>query len=454
MRLYALIVLAACGTDVDPGPDAGPSTTWYQHAGPIVATHCMGCHREGGIAPFSLESYDVAAENAMRMVDAIETGKMPPWGATGSSECSPNRAWKHDPRLSPAELETLRGWIADGLAAGDPVELHPAPDDRLEGVTHALTPIEPFVSSGSIDQFKCVVLDPRIATEMWLTGWEVQPTNPGVVHHVLLFTVDANLMALGYQYDLIGRPIQCDGLPMESTMGAWTPGQNPFRTPDGVAFKVPAGSGIMMQIHYHPGGRINDPDATAINLRLTETAPSRTYEIIAFGNIGGPPILQPGPNDRNNMVEFRIPANVADHTETMVFPIVNAVNPTARTPLFLAQPHMHYIGTRMDVRIHRATPPADEPADECLVGSSWNFDWQRTYEYDTPVDQLPTVGHGDTVEVTCSYDNTIANPFVQRMMLEQGLIAPKDGIAIGEQSTDEMCLGIFGSIRDMTVPPL
>jgi hypothetical protein len=66
--------------DPDPDPDPVPLlTTWYQDVGPIVAEKCMGCHHDGGIAPFSLETYESAATYGMQMLAAVEDGEMPPW---------------------------------------------------------------------------------------------------------------------------------------------------------------------------------------------------------------------------------------------------------------------------------------------------------------------------------------------------------------------------------------
>src|SRR5262249_3349913 len=79
-----LIVTAACGNDVEPpGSDPPPTaqTTWYQNVAPIVATHCMSCHQDGGIAPFSLTTYDTAYIYALQMNDAITQGVMPPFSA-------------------------------------------------------------------------------------------------------------------------------------------------------------------------------------------------------------------------------------------------------------------------------------------------------------------------------------------------------------------------------------
>ena len=117
----------------------------------------------------------------------------------------------------------------------------------------------------------------------------------------------------------------------------------------------------------------------------------------------------------------------------------------APLPLFSAYPHMHYVGTGIDVAITRANPTAAQPADECLYSGDWNFDWQRSYLYDQPVATLPTVATGDVIELACSYDNSLRNPFVQRALAEAGLAAPID-VVLGEETLDEMCLSIFGVV--------
>jgi hypothetical protein len=109
---------------------------------------------------------------------------------------------------------------------------------------------------------------------------------------------------------------------------------------------------------------------------------------------------------------------------------------------------MHYIGVGLKVKITRANPLPGEPTEECLVNvDDWDFDWQRSYQYDAPIEDLPTVGNGDIVEITCTYDNTIDNPFVERALEELGLTDPVD-VVLGEESLDEMCLGIFPILFD------
>jgi mono/diheme cytochrome c family protein len=446
-RIAVLVALAACAPDDDvpDPPDPVAKVTWYQDVGPVVAEHCMSCHREDGIAPFALETYDDAAVAAAMMLEAVETGLMPPWDAVDAPDCTPSRGWKHDPRLSPAEIDLMRRWIADGLEAGVETPLSAAPETHLANVTHTAVPSVPYVTEGDTDEFICFVLDPQIATDSYMTGWEVRPGNPKVVHHLVLMPVDAATLQAAHDAGVVGTAIDCGLVPTTIVLGAWAPGQGPTETPDGLSFPMPSRSGVVVQIHYHPGGDVNEPDATAIDFELQTTRTEHTYSLIGWGNAHGAPQLQPGPNDpTDGTVKFEIPANVAGHTETMHF-TVGGDDPTVRTPLWSTQPHMHYIGTRLEVRVHRNDPLPGEPVDECLVNSTWNFDWQRSYAYDVAIDDLPTVQPGDQIEIRCTYDNTLDNPFVVRWMMEQGLTAP-DVVNLGSTTYDEMCIAMFGGI--------
>jgi len=455
--LVLVLGLAACGGGgPSDGPDAGPAprATWYQDVGPIVAAHCMGCHQDGGIAPFSLTTYEDATDQASRMLTAIESGLMPPWDAEDAADCTPSRGWKDDPRLTPAQIDTIRAWIDDGKAAGTVATLPDPPNTDLSGVTHTLTPGAGYVTSGPNDQFMCFLLQPQFTENVkWMTGLQVRPGNADVVHHAVLA-----VMQPGPELDALktdhgdGRAFECSSPATAAgayLLGVWTPGNQPMQTSDDLSVPLLKGSAVVMQIHYHPANQVNAPDSTEIDLRLTNTWPQKMYTYGAWGNAFTAPELLPDPDDRAG-VEFRIPANSPDHAEHMRFTVDTGSQPDL--PLFAAYPHMHYIGVGLQVRVERANPQFGEPANECLVNvPKWNFDWQRNYQYDATFDNLPKIRTGDTIDVRCTYDNTISNPFVQRMLDDAGLSAPVD-VVLGEQTLNEMCLGIFGVVFDAPPP--
>ena len=88
--------------------------------------------------------------------------------------------------------------------------------------------------------------------------------------------------------------------------------------------------------------------------------------------------------------------------------------------LYSVNPHMHLIGTHISATIERPAARGGDPQNECLANGNWNFDWQRTYIYDAPLDQLPSVQAGDIIDVQCTWNNTIENPFVQRALNDRG----------------------------------
>jgi hypothetical protein len=450
--------LTACGTDVDDSSTPPPPTaraTWYQDVGPIVSKHCMSCHQPGGIAPFSLTDLGDARDNAPMMIQQITANTMPPFGASEESDCTPRFGWTDDPRLSEQEKTTIQWWMDDGLAAGTEADVPVPAGTGLSGVTQTLAPTQPFTAAGTRDQFICTVLDPGVTTWAWLTGLQVRPGNPLVVHHAVIaevFPTGANADAIASQ--TTGVPWDCstEQLPADLVVNSWTPGNTTMETPAELAVPVLAGAKFVLQIHYHPAGTIAEPDTTSLDLRTSPTWPQKMYFVGAFGNASATPELLPDPDDRTTTPEFRIPADVADHQEHMEF-TVGDLGTLTNVQFYSVNPHMHLIGTHINSTIVRPAARGADPQTECLANGSWNFDWQRTYQYNVPIAQLPTVQAGDVIDVNCHWDNTLSNPFEQRALADAGLVAPVD-VTLGEgQSTDEMCLEIFGISTDAPAMP-
>lgn len=453
--VFAVVLAGGCsGGDDDAGQaDAGPvaTVTWHQDIAPLVAEHCAGCHTEGGIAPMSLEDYDTAATFAPLLASKVKAGEMPPWDAVATDDCEPRFGWRDDPRLSPAEMELLQTWADEDAPLGDPATAAPIPDPpdlTLQNPTHKVKPEVGFAPAGDTDQFICYVIDPGIATPGWVTGFHVVPSDLSIAHHAVVTAVPPDgqdeLAAMtgpdGY-FDCFGGV----NVPGNYFLGVWVPGSLPFEAPDQVGIPFVAGSKLVLQMHYHPIGGSHPPERSEVQLRVTPTKPDRQLMFIAVGNAGAEPILKPGPNDQGT-VQFKIPAGMSGHTETMVFPIPG--DSPQRFPIVSAFPHMHYVGVDLDARIKRGPGAGSEPVDECLVKvPSWKFDWQRTYLYDADIADLPTVGAGDELTLRCTYDNTLENKYVERALDEQGLDLPVD-VFLGEQTLDEMCIAAFGIIVD------
>lgn len=429
------------GSESDSGVDAAP--TWHQQIAPIVAESCSGCHRDSGIAPFSLTTYEESAPWAPLLADSVERGAMPPFLATDTPECQPRHGWIDDLRLSDEQAGLMRAWADAGAPEGDPATAAPLPQPpQLDLVDPdiRLTIPTPVTVSGKGDKFLCFSIDPGLDADAWVDGLQISAGNPKIVHHVLVYVDEdaqsADLIGPDGSYPCFGGP----GVGNASLIGAWAPGMPAFNTPPDTAFRIPAGARIIMNMHYHPTGAEEVDESSAVELRYHPSIPANLALLALIGNAhnSGAGLL-PGPGDSGSP-QFKIPAGAVDHTESMSIRLDDI--PDLR--VWSAGTHLHYVGTDMVAGIRRAAPQPGEPESECFVHTpNWNFNWQRAYVYDAPLAEAPVVRAGDEIVMRCTYNNSMSNPYVVQALAEQGLGAPVD-VYLGEETLDEMCLGIFG----------
>jgi hypothetical protein len=92
--------------------------------------------------------------------------------------------------------------------------------------------------------------------------------------------------------------------------------------------------------------------------------------------------------------------------------------------------HMHLRGVDIRLELDPGTPSART----LLHIPRWDFHWQDAYYLAQPVDASP----GDTIRVTCRFDNSARHQPVMRGKR----LAPRY-VLWGEGTTDEMCLGLL-----------
>jgi hypothetical protein len=444
------------GMSMMPGVPAAP--TWHQHVAPLVSARCSGCHKPDGIAPFSMTSYDSARPFAVAMAAAAAAGRMPPWHAQETAECQPRFKWKDDQRLTADEKLLLQRWADTGAPAGDAVTaaaLRLPPETSLANPTKRVAMAAAFsLQAKGPDVFRCFSLPHTFEQDSWINGIQVVPGNPKVVHHVLVWLDREGEGARRAEAE--GGSYPCFGAPgfQAPLMGAWAPGAQGLDVPATVGMRVPKGARLIMNVHYHPGTTA-ETDTSAVDLRYTTEPPLLELSLGLPGNARSVTSgLMPGPNDPPDGPAFLIPAGAKGHEEKMVITVGDSVAGGAW--LTTAGTHMHYVGTGMKVEVDRTHrvggPPPTEPQRECLIEvPRWDFHWQRGYNYDAPVQMLPTLMKGDQIHLRCRYDNSMDNPFVAAALKEQGLTAPRD-VKLGEQTLDEMCLAIVGVVGPRRTP--
>lgn len=434
LAVFPAVVPAALLAACEPAPK---QVTWYQDVAPVLAAKCDGCHISGGIAPFALDSYDAAGPMASAISAAVSNGTMPPWSAVETAECAPPKPWKNDVRLSDEEKQLIADWAEAGAPEGDASAAAALPTPAsldLEWPTAQIRPESGFTPEPGGDVFMCHSFDPAFTTTQYLTGLQVVPDEMSVVHHVLVSmdSTGATAAETGW-YECSGGGLGGG----DQLIGAWAPGGSPLLAPEGTATAMEAGIRLVMQVHYHPAVATFGADSTGFDLVYSEVAPAREALVTLIGNADSEGAgLLPGEGDAGGRVAFKIPKDTAGHVETMEF-VVPEGGPYQ---IFQVATHMHYVGVDMIAEVLHAEPLTGEDETECLIQTpQWDFNWQRSYQYDAPIEELPQLRQGDTIRLRCTYDNVLTNPGVQQALEDAGE-SETSVVHLGETTLDEMCL--------------
>jgi len=265
------------------------STAWAQ--GPTYAkdvsriyqAKCQICHRDGDVAPFSLNNYDDAVTWAFDTMRALTNGTMPPWKpVAGHGEFRDSYA------LTPDEKQTIFDWINNGMDPGDPADLpDPVANTSVWGLGDpdiTLTVGQTFTPAMGSDVYRCFVLpDTGLTQDTFFSAIDVRPGNRQIVHHALIFTdttgtavkLDGQDGSPGYNcFGSSGIPVDTSNLlaSLDALGGiaGWAPGTRPHFLPDGIGLLIPGNSRIVIQVHYHPFG-ITGPDQTQVGLYYMRT---------------------------------------------------------------------------------------------------------------------------------------------------------------------------------------
>ena len=87
-------------------PVVSGEITFCNQVARVLQKHCLECHREGEIGPFSLDDYDEVAGWADTMLEVINDGRMPPWHA------DPDHGEFMNARLMPeGDKAILQKWV-------------------------------------------------------------------------------------------------------------------------------------------------------------------------------------------------------------------------------------------------------------------------------------------------------------------------------------------------------
>jgi copper type II ascorbate-dependent monooxygenase-like protein/cbb3-type cytochrome c oxidase subunit III len=463
------------------GAHAAVAPTWDDVA-PVFAAKCASCHEQGGVAPFSLTSPLDAKAHAPAILRMTRTGAMPPW-MPGSD--SPPYLGSSRRILTADEQFLIASWVRSGAHLGSARPITPdAGTGGAPGTPITLTPMRaytPHVISGSSDDYHCMLLDPKLSQDMFVTSAVVKPQRSEIVHHVILFEATGDNAAEARRLDAAsgGRGWTCFGGPQLTEtrasagnaasdrlgspqwISAWVPGHATNDLPVGTGVLLHRDAVIVMQIHYnllHDGhAHGSKPDRSSATLKLVPAAGSTLTPLDTF--LAPAPVELPCPSGTHSQLCSRQAAyesEVRKYGQEAAFipvgllllckktmadypldvgngrSIGTSCDRTVNRPIRIygVAGHMHLRGTDIRIELDPGTPRAET----LLHIPHWDFHWQDAYYLEHPVDADP----GDTIRVSCRFDNSAA----AQPVVNDRRLTPRY-VLWGEGTTDEMCLGLL-----------
>jgi hypothetical protein len=393
---------------------ASAALTYFHDMVPLFEAHCLSCHQQGGIAPFRLDDYATAKAQAPLIAHSTGARTMPPWNITSDGTCG---TFEHSLALSDAQIASIGKWVADGAQEGVPGSVRVPPVETLSSASEYATPAGyiPEIQGGELaeaDDYRCFLFEPGIDENRFITGYDVVPGTPEVVHHVLVSVIDPAgasdsmpgqtnaevIDALDKQSpDRAGWPcfgLAGEGVAIESVPVVWAPGQGVVKFPGDSGVLLSPKHKVVVQIHYN----LADPkqrgkaDSTRVRLQLA----SQVANLGLFQLPDG--LLE----SLGNPVPDQLPAGQASVPYTWKRSLSElGLDGVPGLKLYGVMPHMHQRGVKYQLRVKSA----DSQPMACAADvQRWDFHWQRMYFYEQPW----AIGAGAEFELTCDFDTSDA----------------------------------------------
>lgn len=398
-----------CVLDLSPEP-VEEKIVYTRDIAKIVNEKCITCHRDGGGGPFALNTYESLKGRSGMMKHVLSNKLMPPWFA--DDKPSKDSKWKEEKALTPEQLATFTKWFETGMATGDKKDLptppkfdtnwHIGPPDIKIQIP---APIK--VAADGVMPYQYRTVTAEVPVDRYIQSMEIRPTDPTVVHHVLVF-LDTPERA---KMTNAQREFQ-ELTDAKSFFAGYVPGQTYVVYPPGFAKHLPKGSKFRFQIHYTPNGKATTDQVTLGLKYATEPVKNevRTNAMLRFN--------------------FAIPPGAERHE-------VVAENRIGVDGYLMAfMPHMHVRGTAARYELQE-----NGEFKRLLNIPRYDFNWQLRYELKQPI----PITAKDRMRFTAWYDNStknVANP------------DPTATVRWGDQTFEEMMLGYFEYYTPLAEPIL
>jgi hypothetical protein len=400
MRILLALTLAALVTG--SGAVSCAAVTFNHDIAPVIYRNCTYCHRPGEAAPFSLLCYRDAEKKGKTIAKVTSAHIMPPWKAEAASY-----AYRDERRLTDEQIALIQTWVKEGMPEGDPAE-KPEPPKFASGWQLGEPdlvvemPSAYHVPADGPDIYRNIAVATGLAEDKWMTAIDMRPSARAVVHHVLYFADPS-----GHSHERQqGQEPGFGGMRAGNAtvhLGGWAVGGQPAFFPEGLALRIPKGSDLVVQYHFHPTGK-PEVEKSLLGLYFAKKAPDRTLARIQM------------PPHYSLFSGLDIPAGQKDFVirDTYTLPVaVDGVGVSA---------HAHYLAKQLKMT---ATLPGGE-VKTLLWIKDWDFAWQDKYYFKQFV-SLPT---GTRLDAEIHWDNSADNP--------HNPSNPPIHVTWGEESKDEM----------------
>ncbi|MEH6571019.1 MAG: redoxin domain-containing protein [Halioglobus sp.] len=345
--------------------------SYSEDVAPILERHCVTCHRDGGIAPWSMSSHAMVQGWSKMMREVLMTRRMPP----GQFDAHVGKPIEDGVVVTPQELQTLVHWIDAGapITADEPDPLAALEfDDSLFtlGKPDIVLKVPPqsIPATGVLD-YRYIPVELNLDKDIWIRAIEFAPGDRKVLHHVITY--------LQSPADKSSRA-RDEGDDRDSSIGGFAPGRQPDVFRDNSGRLVRKGSNLLLQMHYTTSGKTT-VDATQIGLYLHKKPP--TY--VMSGGVAG-------------QRRFLIPPHAKE------YPLEGEMLIERDAYLYGMMPHMHFRGKHMS---YTAEYP-DGSSELLLSVPKYEFNWQFSYQLKEPL-FLPA---GTRLIARGAMDNSARNP--------------------------------------------
>lgn len=345
----AIAVIAAWTLWPSTAYSHNPTTTtvlFNREIASLLQRKCLQCHADGKLA-MPLVTYGDARPWAEAIKEESLARRMPPWPAERGYG-----AFSNDIGLTPREFEFLISWVDGGVPQGSgesPAFFDHSEHWMLGTPDVVLTPTSGVtVDTGSAPAFKRIIIDTGLTRDTWVRGFDFKPGDARVTRAAFLSVAGT-----------------------DRYLGGWTPWHSSTELPEGVAFRIPAGARIAVDVLYS-GTRETVTDTPRLGLYVAAAAPAGAVSTSMLR-----PAMVVGP-----VTGVRVTADLRLSSDRA---------------LVSMRPEMQQGGRSLELRLVRP----DGSREVLLWVKNFRQDWQTPYVFRQPV-ALPA---GSLLQATAYFDS-------------------------------------------------